>query len=51
MGPRSAASRRCSTMLNSCSAGVCVVNIDAGFKAGYVAARFVKRLEKHNAPA
>jgi len=24
---------------------VCVVNIDAGFKAGYVAARFVKRLE------
>lgn len=33
------------TMLNSCSAGVCAVNIDAGFKAGYVAARFVKRLE------
>lgn len=33
------------TMLNSCSAGVCVVNIDAGFKAGYVAARFVKRLQ------
>lgn len=32
------------TMLNSCSAGVCAVNIDAGFKAGYVAARFVKRL-------
>ena len=32
------------TMLNSCSAGVCVVNIDAGFKAGYVAARFVKRV-------
>ncbi len=39
------------TMLNSCSAGVCVVNIDAGFKAGYVAARFVKRLQKPNAPA
>jgi pyridinium-3,5-biscarboxylic acid mononucleotide synthase len=39
------------TMLNSCSAGVCVVNIDAGFKAGYVAARFVKRLQKANAPA
>jgi NCAIR mutase (PurE)-related protein len=37
------------TMLNSCSAGVCVVNIDAGFKAGYVAARFVKRMQKHNA--
>jgi NCAIR mutase (PurE)-related protein len=33
------------TMLNSCSAGVCVVNIDAGFKAGYCAARIVKRLE------
>ena len=37
------------TMLNSCSAGVCVVNIDAGFKAGYVAARFVRRLQKPNA--
>jgi NCAIR mutase (PurE)-related protein len=37
------------TMLNSCSAGVCVVNIDAGFKAGYVAARFVKRLQKTDA--
>jgi NCAIR mutase (PurE)-related protein len=36
------------TMLNSCSAGVCSVNIDAGFKAGYVAARFVKRLQKAN---
>ena len=34
------------TMLNSCSAGVCVVNIDAGFKAGYAAALIVKRLEK-----
>jgi NCAIR mutase (PurE)-related protein len=34
------------TMLNSCAAGVCVVNIDAGFKAGYVAALFVRRLEK-----
>ena len=34
------------TMLNSCSAGVTVVNIDAGFKAGYVAALFLKRLEK-----
>lgn len=33
------------TMLNSCSAGVCTVNIDAGFKAGYIAARFVKRLQ------
>ncbi len=26
------------TMLNSCSAGVVTVNIDAGFKAGYTAA-------------
>jgi NCAIR mutase (PurE)-related protein len=34
------------TMLNSCSAGVTVVNIDAGFKAGYVAALLVRRLEK-----
>lgn len=34
------------TMLNSCSAGVAVVNIDAGFKAGYVAARMVKRMVK-----
>lgn len=33
------------TMLNSCSAGVCVVNIDAGFKAGYVAALIVRRME------
>lgn len=34
------------TMLNSCSAGVCVVNIDAGFKAGYTAAVMVRRLEQ-----
>jgi pyridinium-3,5-biscarboxylic acid mononucleotide synthase len=34
------------TMLNSCSAGVSVVNIDAGFKAGYAAALIVRRLEK-----
>ncbi len=32
------------TMLNSCAAGVAVVNIDAGFKAGYVAARIVRRM-------
>ncbi|HEV3386259.1 MAG TPA: nickel pincer cofactor biosynthesis protein LarB [Gemmata sp.] len=37
------------TMLNSCSAGVTVVNIDAGFKAGYAAALIVKRLEKARA--
>jgi NCAIR mutase (PurE)-related protein len=34
------------TMLNSCSAGVCVVNIDAGFKAGYAAALVVRRIER-----
>jgi hypothetical protein len=33
------------TMLNSCSAGVAVVNIDAGFKAGYVAARIARRAQ------
>jgi len=32
------------TMLNSCSAGVATVNIDAGFKAGYVAARMVRKM-------
>jgi NCAIR mutase (PurE)-related protein len=31
------------TMLNACSANVAVVNIDAGFKAGYVAALIAKR--------
>jgi hypothetical protein len=31
------------TMLNSCAAGVAVVNIDAGFKAGYVAARIIRK--------
>lgn len=35
------------TMLNSCSAGVAVVNIDAGFKAGYVAALTAKRIAKN----
>ncbi len=34
------------TMLNSCAAGVAVVNIDAGFTAGTLAARMVRRLEK-----
>ena len=37
------------TMLNSCAAGVCVVNIDAGFKAGYAAALIVRRIEKAKA--
>ncbi len=31
------------TMLNACSANVVVVNIDSGFKAGYVAARIARR--------
>jgi NCAIR mutase (PurE)-related protein len=31
------------TMLNSCSAAVAVVNIDGGFKAGYVAALIARR--------
>lgn len=31
------------TMLNACSANVTVVNVDAGFKAGYVAALIARR--------
>jgi NCAIR mutase (PurE)-related protein len=31
------------TMLNSCSANVVVVNIDSGFKGGYVAALIARR--------
>lgn len=34
------------TMLNSCSANVVVVNIDSGFKAGYVAALIARRAAK-----
>ena len=37
------------TMLNSCSAGVTVVNIDAGFKAGYAAALIARRIQKAKA--
>jgi pyridinium-3,5-biscarboxylic acid mononucleotide synthase len=37
------------TMLNSCSAGVTVVNIDAGFKAGYAAAIIARRAHKTKA--
>ena len=37
------------TMLNSCSAGVTVVNIDAGFKAGYAAALIVRCMAKAKA--
>lgn len=35
------------TMLNSCSANVVVVNIDSGFKAGYVAALIARRNGRH----
>lgn len=34
------------TMLNCCSAGVVVVNIDSGFKGGYVAAMIARRSAK-----
>jgi NCAIR mutase (PurE)-related protein len=34
------------TMLNACSANVVVVNIDAGFKAGYVAALIARRRQQ-----
>jgi hypothetical protein len=34
------------TMLNSCSAGVVTVNIDAGFKAGYTAARMIHTMHR-----
>ncbi len=39
------------TMLNACSANVVVVNVDAGFKGGYVAALIARRAarEAHNA--
>jgi len=33
-------------MLNSCAANVTVVNIDAGFKAGYVAGLIAKRIKR-----
>jgi NCAIR mutase (PurE)-related protein len=34
------------TMLNACSANVVVVNIDSGFKAGYVAALIARRMRR-----
>src|SRR5205807_10652862 len=33
-------------MLNSCSSNVCVVNIDAGFKAGYIAGMIAVRKQR-----
>ena len=35
-------------MLNSCAANVTVVNIDAGFKAGYVAGLIARRRQEHS---
>jgi NCAIR mutase (PurE)-related protein len=37
------------TMLNSCSANVVVVNIDSGFKGGYVAALIARRAARREA--
>jgi NCAIR mutase (PurE)-related protein len=34
------------TMLNSCAAGVSVVNIDNGFAAGYIAATINRLIER-----
>jgi NCAIR mutase (PurE)-related protein len=39
------------TMLNACSANVVVVNIDAGFKAGYGAALIARRVNNTQFPA
>jgi NCAIR mutase (PurE)-related protein len=39
------------TMLNACPANVVVVNIDAGFKAGYVAALIARRMAQAKAAA
>jgi pyridinium-3,5-biscarboxylic acid mononucleotide synthase len=38
------------TMLNACAANVLVVNIDAGFKAGYVAALIARRRDPSEPP-
>ena len=38
------------TMLNSCSAGVVVVNIDSGFKGAYVAAMIARGTQKTKNP-
>ncbi len=39
------------TMLNSCAPNVCVVNIDAGFKAGYLAAMIARQTPSCNSPS
>ena len=38
-------------MLTSCAAGVAVVNIDAGFKGGYMAGMVVSRMAVPTQPA
>jgi NCAIR mutase (PurE)-related protein len=38
------------TMLNACSAGVVVVNIDSGFKGGYVAGLIARRAAQRSEP-
>jgi NCAIR mutase (PurE)-related protein len=38
------------TMLNSCTANVCVVNIDAGFKGGYLAGLVARRMTAPDRP-
>jgi NCAIR mutase (PurE)-related protein len=38
------------SMLNSCAANVCVVNIDAGFKAGYLAGMIASRTARPSEP-
>jgi len=37
-------------MLNACSANVVAVNIDSGFKGGYVAALIARRAARASAP-
>ena len=39
------------TMLNSCSANVVVVNIDSGFKGGYVAGLIARRAHHRSQPS
>jgi NCAIR mutase (PurE)-related protein len=34
-------------MLNSCAPGLMVTNIDAGFSAGFAAARIINGMKKH----
>ena len=39
------------SMLNSCAANVSVVNIDAGFKGGYVAGLIAQSAARRHKPA